>query len=242
MNDKGLVLSLFPGFGLLDAAFEDQGFTVVRGPDLFWGGDIERFSVPSGVFDGIIGGPPCQLFSAVNALLTKNQRQNRTALDLIPHMLRIWYESSARWVVMENVPPVQNHPDLPEEWNKIVVKDWDCGGNTQRRRLLATYPFSLPFPRKRKGTGELSVLATTTEFHHSKASPLLNHHTFLSGDLPIEEYAQLQGVPDFVERLKRARIPRHLACRLLGNGVPYAIGRWAAIGARKFVETGKHTA
>jgi DNA (cytosine-5)-methyltransferase 1 len=31
---SGLVLSLFPGIGLLDMAFEEEGFCVVRGPDL----------------------------------------------------------------------------------------------------------------------------------------------------------------------------------------------------------------
>src|SRR2546430_12673163 len=36
---------------------------VVRGPDLLWGGDIRRFHPPAGKFDGVIGGPPCQLFS-----------------------------------------------------------------------------------------------------------------------------------------------------------------------------------
>ena len=34
------MLSLFPGIGLLDMAFEEEGFCVVRGPDLLWGGDI----------------------------------------------------------------------------------------------------------------------------------------------------------------------------------------------------------
>ena len=52
-----VVLSLFPGIGLLDQAFEEEGFCVVRGPDLLWGGDIRRFHPPAGVFDGIIGGP-----------------------------------------------------------------------------------------------------------------------------------------------------------------------------------------
>lgn len=33
-----LVLSLFPGIGLLDLAFELESFCVVRGPDLLWGG------------------------------------------------------------------------------------------------------------------------------------------------------------------------------------------------------------
>jgi len=50
-----LVLSLFPGIGLLDMAFELEGFTVVRGPDLLWGGDVRRFHPPPGRFDGVIG-------------------------------------------------------------------------------------------------------------------------------------------------------------------------------------------
>ena len=57
-----LVLSLFPGIGLLDRAFEDEGYCVVRGPDLIWGGDVHGFHPPMDTFDGIIGGPPCQCF------------------------------------------------------------------------------------------------------------------------------------------------------------------------------------
>lgn len=37
---NSLVLSLFPGIGLLDRGFEAEGFCVVRGPDLLWGGDV----------------------------------------------------------------------------------------------------------------------------------------------------------------------------------------------------------
>jgi DNA (cytosine-5)-methyltransferase 1 len=53
-----LVLSLFPGIGLLDMAFELEGFCVVRGPDLCCGGgrDIKNFHPPAGRFDGVIGG------------------------------------------------------------------------------------------------------------------------------------------------------------------------------------------
>lgn len=60
-----LVLSLFPGIGLLDLAFEEEGFCVVRGPDLLWGGDVRRFHPPAGKFDGVIGGPPCQLYGGL---------------------------------------------------------------------------------------------------------------------------------------------------------------------------------
>jgi hypothetical protein len=50
---SGLVLSLFPGIGLLDMAFEEEGFCVVRGPDLLWGGDIKNFHPPRGKFNGV---------------------------------------------------------------------------------------------------------------------------------------------------------------------------------------------
>ncbi len=56
----GVVLSLFPGIGLMDRGFEAAGFAVVRGPDLLWGGDVRRFHAAAGRFDGVIGGSPCQ--------------------------------------------------------------------------------------------------------------------------------------------------------------------------------------
>lgn len=60
-----LVLSLFPGIGLLDMAFEEAGFCVVRGPDVLWGGDVKRFHPPAGRFDGVVGGPPCPYWSRI---------------------------------------------------------------------------------------------------------------------------------------------------------------------------------
>jgi DNA (cytosine-5)-methyltransferase 1 len=92
-----LVLSLFPGIGLLDSAFEAEGFQVVRGPDILWGGDVHRFHVPAGVFTGVIGGPPCQTFSTASAI------RGTAKLDLIPEFLRVVREAQPEWVVMENV-------------------------------------------------------------------------------------------------------------------------------------------
>ena len=97
----GLVLSLFPGIGLLDMAFEEQGFCVVRGPDLLWGGDIKRFHPPAGAFDGVIGGPPCQAHSCLVHIIRHNGYQ--VAEDLIPEFLRVVDEAQPRWWVMENV-------------------------------------------------------------------------------------------------------------------------------------------
>lgn len=97
-----LVLSLFPGIGLLDRAFEAEGFTVVRGPDVLWGGDIRSFHPPAGRFDGIIGGPPCQSFSSWGSIIDASGGK-RGFTNLIPEFERCVQESQPLWFVMENV-------------------------------------------------------------------------------------------------------------------------------------------
>lgn len=99
-----LVLSLFPGIGLLDMAFEEEGFCVVRGPDLLWGGDIRRFHPPSGKFDGVIGGPPCKAFSHLVHIVRAVHGEASVAPNLIPEYERVVSEARPEWFVMENVP------------------------------------------------------------------------------------------------------------------------------------------
>lgn len=99
-----LVLSLFPGIGLLDRAFEAEGYAVVRGPDLLWGGDIRSFSPPAGKFDGIIGGPPCQRFSRLSNLVRAVYGEDKLAADLIPEFSRCVIDAAPTWFLMENVP------------------------------------------------------------------------------------------------------------------------------------------
>jgi site-specific DNA-cytosine methylase len=98
-----LVLSLFPGIGLLDRAFEEEGFCVVRGPDVVWGGDIRAFHPPAGRFDGVIGGPPCQCFSSLARLVKANGYTTRFG-NLIPQFERCVEAAGPNWFLMENVP------------------------------------------------------------------------------------------------------------------------------------------
>lgn len=98
-----LVLSLFPGIGLLDHAFELEGFCVVRGPDVLWGGDVRRFHPPAGRFDGVIGGPPCQTFSSLANLVRANGHEPKFG-NLIPEFERCVCEAAPAWFLMENVP------------------------------------------------------------------------------------------------------------------------------------------
>ncbi len=130
-----LVLSLFPGIGLLDMAFEEEGFCVVRGPDLLWGGDVRRFHPPAGKFDGVIGGPPCQQFSRLRHMVRHNG--HRIAPNLIPDFERVVSEARPRWFVMENVEdaPV---PYVPGYLTKAqLLRDVWVGGKTSRLRRFS---------------------------------------------------------------------------------------------------------
>lgn len=129
-----LVLSLFPGIGLLDMAFEEEEFCVVRGPDLLWGGDIRRFHPPAGKFDGVIGGPPCQAFSRLRHLA--EHAGYRIAPNLIPEFERCVEEAQPAWFLMENVSEAPQ-PRVPGYYHKThLVTDVAVGGETSRCRAF----------------------------------------------------------------------------------------------------------
>lgn len=115
-----LVLSLFPGIGLLDRAFELEGWLIVRGPDVLWGGDIRGWSpraagVEPGTFAGVIGGPPCQSFSSLANLVLARGYEPRFG-NLIPEFERVVMECEPAWFLMENVPAAPSPmigPHLP---------------------------------------------------------------------------------------------------------------------------------
>lgn len=242
---RGLVLSLFPGADLLGLAFEEAGFSVVHGPDAIFGRDVRGFHVPSGVFDGVIGGPPCQIFSTASAI------SGTDAVDLVPEYFRLIEEAQPRWALMENVPSVIRHPAIPSSWYTSVLRDWDCGGLTSRRRLFAS-TFPIPAPPRRRGVPSHSVLASTAGKGKRKepwqpgdagpapsvmattwkrgrsASRYVADKSFLPGDLPVMEYARLQGAEVIGRALDERRSSKAFTVTLLGNGVPLALGRYVA--------------
>lgn len=103
-----LLLSIFPGIGLLDRAFEEAGFCVVRGPDPLWGGDVRKFHPPSCVFGGVIGGDPCQSHSRL-ANLVRAKGLEPSFPDMTPEFERVVEEAQPEWFLRENVPQA---PDL----------------------------------------------------------------------------------------------------------------------------------
>jgi DNA (cytosine-5)-methyltransferase 1 len=129
-----LVLSLFPGIGLLDMAFEEAGFCVVRGPDLLWGGDIRSFHPPAGKFDGVIGGPPCQMFSIMKRL---NPRAGEKHGNMIPEFERVVSEAKPTWFLMENVQDAPTPLVKGYFVETELVRDVWVGGETNRLRKFA---------------------------------------------------------------------------------------------------------
>lgn len=223
-----LVLSLFPGADLFGRAFEAEGFCVVRGPDVLWGGDVRDFRAPPGRFDGIIGGPPCQTFSSAAFTGTG-------AVNLIPEFLRIVEEAQPTWAVMENVPGVEAHAPA---WEYTRLSDWDCGGNTQRTRLFYFYGLPpAPAPEARPGRGEYSVIATNWK-RRTPRQRFVGHE-----ELSAQDAARLQGFPEFANDMRAAwpaelsrRAHQVMCVHLLGNGVPLAMGRYVAQHVRACLE------
>ena len=133
-----LVLSLFPGVGLLDLAFEEQGICYVRAPDLIHGGDINRWHwPPARRIDGIIAGPPCQGFSVANAFRTDaNHPSVVKSRSLLCLTVQIIERCEPTWAIIENVPNVPDVHISGYQIQRIAINDYECGGNQLRWRAI----------------------------------------------------------------------------------------------------------
>lgn len=225
-----LVLSLFPGIGLLDMAFEEEGFCIVRGPDLLWGGDIRRFHPPPAKFDGVIGGPPCQAHS----VLTDFRPSMNKFGDMTPEFQRVIVVARPNWFLMENVTGA---PVLSDENYGIVtrlVRDVAVGGKTNR---LRRFTFG-----QRGLTKRNAVKFAVEELALHNPEP---EHTVIGGHGPKRgtkvrgftgrdwrESAIAQGLPsEWIANVERA-LPAPLSAQgikdAVGNGVPLPMGRAVA--------------
>lgn len=228
---RQLVLSLFPGIGLLDMAFEEAGFCVVRGPDLLWGGDVRCFHAPAGRFDGIIGGPPCQMFSTMRHL---EPRAGAKHGNLIPEFERIVADAKPAWFLMENVrdaplPRVRNY-----QIRSQLLRDVHCGGETTRLRRFSfgsadglrldieTLALCRPDP-------EPAALACGGRREKPRVTNTGDIRRFQEGFKTARDYrnhCRLQGVPETL--LDHSPFTIEGKIRALGNGVPLAMGRAVA--------------
>jgi len=240
----GVVLSLFPGVGLLDRAFEEAGFCVVRGPDVIWGGDVRSFHAPAGVFQGVIGGPPCQPFSQLIHMVRANGYEPRHE-NLIPEFERIVGEAKPDWFLMEEVrgaplPVVDGY-----EIHTQMVNARHCGSTQNRERRITfgtsdgralrldtdvfepmLWDFAVTGDARQRPVAMLAGGVRKATATGGQTSALDRG----GGSLPFERMCELQGLPaDFLSESPFTVSGKRQA---VGNGVPLPMGRAIAKAVR----------
>lgn len=242
---RGLVLSLFPGIGLLDMAFEAEGFCVVRGPDLLWGGDIRSFDPPAGRFDGVIGGPPCQHWSRLRHIVKANGYE--VAPDLIPEFERCVAAAAPGWFLMEEVPEAPPPVVAGYLVDQHLVRDVWCGGETSRlrrfsfgsrdgRRLVVeTMALHRADPERAVTGGGRDVPVAIGGSGKRKPGVTGGRLPKQGTARPMAETLAAQGLqPDFFGPEPPFTV---LAMRqMIGNGVPLALGRAVAAAVARAIE------
>lgn len=233
---SNLVLSLFPGIGLLDMAFEEEGFVVVRGPDLLWGGDIHRFHPPAGKFDGVIGGPPCKAHSPLANIVRAVHGPQAVAPDLIPEYERCVAAAKPSWFIMENVPQAPL-PNVSPYWVYDVILNarW-CGSeqNRVRRFSFGSMGGFKIHPQTEALEPAAFEPAVTSNSGGRRAVVVYDENGRVRGKKgdadwhrlrgrSIEKIAELQGLPPGF--LSDAPFTSQGKREVIGNGVPLPMGR-----------------
>jgi DNA (cytosine-5)-methyltransferase 1 len=250
---NNLVLSVFPGIDLLGRGFELEGFCVVRGPDLIWGGDVRDFHPPAGVFDGVIGGPPCQLFSRLRHM---NPHCGEKHGNMIPEFARVVREAQPRWWVMENVPEAPA-PDLPAMHELVLNNRWlgeeqnrlrHFDSNLDLRPHLEVSLFEAPLveqavcasngaavPVKLGGSGKVKRTVIRPPVVLAGHGPAMGQRVRGIEGRTWQDMARLQGlpadfdIPPFTVHGKKSAI---------GNGVPIPMARAVAKAVLRALEAG----
>ena len=233
-----LVLSLFPGIGLLDMAFELEGFCIVRGPDLLWGGCVKKFHPPAGKFAGVIGGPPCQRFSRLAALVKHVYGEDKLAENLIPEYERIVGLAQPDWFVMENVPKAPepevhaysvtsqlvNNRHVPEEpdgfigpeQNRVRIISFGVPGSDGRKLHLDWATFE-----NQDYTPAVCASGTVWEGGYQSAT-MKGRPTSKANAASFPEWCRLQGLPEDFD-IPPFKVADKI--KAIGNGVPIPLGR-----------------
>jgi len=229
---NNLVLSIFPGIDLLGRAFEEEGYCIVRGPDVLWGGDIKRFHPPIGIFDGVIGGPPCQFWSEAAMNMRKPEK------DLLPEFERVINEAKPHWFIMENTRRVRiinvgGYFIQKILWNNRWCSDGNTGPEMNRLRCIqfgCTEDIKLYIEPALFLNPHIEWTVTATEI--SKGRPGHGPYSGRYKRRSVETILMLMGLPDdFFPKDN----PFTLSGKglLLGNGVPMPLGRAIAKAVKK---------
>ena len=203
MNTR-LIVSLFPGIGLLERPFSDAGLPVLRGPDLLWGQSVETFHLPRGLAWGILAGPPCQDFSAA-----RRAKPSGHGRRMLAELARLIEEARPAWYLIENVPRV---PDVRIDgyaWQRLPI-DAASFTNVSRPRVIQ-YGYTSGQP--------LQIPARPRHPHPHPAVTTNDPRT-------VREIARLQGLP---EDFQLPAFTVAGAKTAIANGVPACIATALAL-------------
>jgi DNA (cytosine-5)-methyltransferase 1 len=236
-----LVLSLFPGIDLLGRGFEEEGFCVVRGPDIIWGGDVKKFHAPPGRFDGVIGGPPCQRFSALAKFVEHNGLE--LAEDLIPEFSRVVNEARPLWFLMENVEAAPL-PQTPMYSQRSVIFNNRWAGGEQHRVRRFTFGIESRWQNCFEMASEDALLESVDRIATVTASGTMwdperkgkNRKGGIYGEKSERMFrlqVRAQGLPDDFD-LPNMTVRGKV--KAVGNGVPLPMARAVARAVKKATE------
>jgi len=205
-----VALSLFPGIDLLGQGFEAEGFCVVRGPDLIFGGNVRAFHPVPSRFDGVIGGSPCPDFSRARRSVPTGD-----GLAMLAEFRRVVIEARAAWWLLENVPGC---PELRIEGYSYQRLDLDARDVGMKQRRLRHFQFghrgglllALPRPNVRSREAEATCLASESN---------------KPGRRDWSRFCELQGLPASFDLPGFTLSAKY---RAVGNGVPFPMARFLA--------------
>lgn len=211
-----LVLSLFPGVGLLDRAFAAAGFCVVQAQDKITGGDIRDFAGVRGRLDGIVAGPPCQGFSVLlnKKRLDPNHPSVINSRQMLQHTCRVITVCRPKWFLIENVPCV---PDVRIDGysiQRIPITDLECGGVQLRSRHIQFGSLNGDIIRP------IRVNDCTRTRRKGRKPKSVTTKTDKSTDYP--DICRRQGLDEPIELEGWYRTAKFKA---VGNGVPLRMGK-----------------
>jgi DNA (cytosine-5)-methyltransferase 1 len=210
-----LVLSLFPGVGLLDRAFAAEGFCVVQAADKITGGDVRDFKGIAGRFDGIVAGPPCQGFSVANSHRKNDDHPSVVnSRRMLQETCRIISECEPEWFLIENVPCVPDVRIDGYQVQRIPITDQECGGVQLRSRHVQFGHVGGKIIRP------IRVNDCTRNRKKGRPARAVTTKTDRWTDFP--DLCQRQGLDAVIELPGWNRSARFKA---VGNGVPLRMGR-----------------
>lgn len=205
---RGVTLSVFSGIDLLGMGFEAEGFCVVSAGDLIFGRDVRRFRPPPGVFTGVIGGPPCQDFSAA--------RRGAPVLDgygaeMLKEFVRVVCDAAPEWFLMENVCRVPTIAVPGYRMQRIDLDARECGSAQRRLRH---------FQWGSRAGLVLSVTRLAVTAQGEATCTAMEGRRAVKRDWPA--FCALQGLP---ENFALPSFTKAAAYQAVGNGVPLEMGR-----------------